>query len=246
MNTLLLAVSLAACACYAGSVPAQTALSEGQRLYDLGDHRSAAAWYGQASAADPSSAALHYDRGNALFKAGQVGKAVASYQRAFDLDPRDSDIRQNLDFSLRRAGEELSPSGMPPLVFLAFHLLSERELAGLQWLACWLTLILAGLCLRRASWREKLLGGAMMAGALWIFIGLWWLAMRGVTPPHRGVIVMASVEARSGPGENFNVSFTAPEGRRVQILSENGAWLEIGVLKEGVKGWVPASAVEEI
>jgi hypothetical protein len=162
------------------------------------------------------------------------------------LDPRDGDIRQNLDFALRRAGEELSPSGMPPLVFLAFHLLSERELAGLQWLACWMTLILAGLCLRRASWHETCIGWTIAAGAFWIFTGLWWLALRGVTPPHRGVIVIASAEARAGPGDNFNVSFTAPEGRRVQILSENGEWLEIGVIKEGAKGWVPSSAVEEI
>ncbi len=243
MNVVLLVLSLAVCA---WSGPARPAQSEGQRLYDLGDYKAAAAWYGQALVADPRNAGLHYNLGDALFKAGQTGKAVASYQRAFDLNPRDGDIRQNLDFALRRAGEQLSPSGMPPLMFLAFHLLSERELAGLQWLACWATLILAGLGLWRASWREALLDSTLAAGGLWIFTGLWWLALRGATPPHRGVIVAASVEARAGPGENFNVSFTAPEGRRVQIISENGEWLEVGILKEGVKGWVLLSAVEEI
>ena len=63
---------------------------------------------------------------------------------------------------------------------------------------------------------------------------------------RHGVIISESAEIRSGPGENFNVSFTAPEGRRVQILSVNDDWLEIGVLKEGAKGWIPAACVEVI
>jgi SH3-like domain-containing protein len=81
---------------------------------------------------------------------------------------------------------------------------------------------------------------------LWIGLGSWWLALRGVPAPRRGVIVTASAEIRSGPGDNFNVSFTAPEGRRVQILGTDGEWLEIGLPKDGVKGWIQAASVEEI
>ena len=254
MNPALLVVALAAFPLSAAPLPPARAASvqepasrsEGQRLYDLGDYAGAAAWYRQALQNDPRDAALHYDLGNALFKSGQTGRAVASFQRAFDIRPRDADVRHNLDFALRRAGEELVPPGVPPLLFLAFHLFSERELAGLQWLALWPFGLLAGLCLWRSSLRPRLLGWTLAAGLLWSAAGLWWLGVRGATPPRRGVIVAASAEIRSGPGENFNVSFTAPEGRRAQILSENGGWLEIGMLKEGVKGWLPAAAVEEL
>ncbi|HAM35629.1 MAG TPA: hypothetical protein DEB40_03600 [Elusimicrobia bacterium] len=220
--------------------------SEGQRLYDLGDFQGAVEFYRKAVANDPRNAAWHYDLGNALFKAGQTGRAIASYQRAFDRAPRDPDIRQNLDFALRRAGEELIAAGVPPLLFAAFHLFSERELAGLQWLACWLTLSLAGLCLWKQSLRTDLVPWAAAAGLLWFVSAGWWLTLRGLTPPRRGVIATSSAEIRSGPGDNFNVSFTAPEGRRVQIISENGEWAEIGVIKEGVKGWIPTASLEEI
>lgn len=240
MTPLILAAALLA-------APLRSAVPEGQKLYDGGDYRGAAAWYLQAAAADPRSAALRYNLGNALFKDGRTGAAIASYQRAFDRDPRDPDIRQNLDYALRRAGEELVPAGVPPLLFQAFHILSEKELAGLQWLACWLALVLAGLCLLRESRRETLLPKAAAALALWLVLGGWWLAVRGgLSPRRRGVITAQSAELRSGPGEGFSVSFTVPGGRRVQILSANGAWLELGVLKEGVKGWLPAAAVEEI
>ena len=245
MNSALLVLALMIAPAL-GAPPDASSRSEGQRLYDLGDYPGAAVWYLQAVRAAPRNAGLHYDLGNALFKGGKTGRAIAAYQRAFDIQPRDADIRQNLDYALRRAGEELVPAGAPPLLFLAFHLLSERELAGLHWLAFWLLLALAGLCLWRESLRPNLLSWAAAALGLWLVLGAWWLAIRGVNPPRRGVIVASSAELRSGPGENFSVSFTIPEGRRVQVLSKDGSWLELGVLKENVKGWIPAAAVEEI
>lgn len=239
-------LALAASLAWAANGPAPSAAPEGQRLYDAGDYKAAAEWYRQAAARDRRNADLHYDLGDCLFKDGQTGRAIASYQRAFDIRPRDPDIRQNLDFALRRAGENLVPPGVPPLLFIAFHLFSERELGGLHWLACWLTLISGGILIWKRSRRDTLLPWTAGAALLWLFLGGWWLALRLTTPQRSGVIISTSAEIRSGPGENFNVSFTAPEGRRVQILSDSGEWLEIGILKEGVKGWITASAVERI
>ena len=65
-------------------------------------------------------------------------------------------------------------------------------------------------------------------------------------PNQLGVIISASSQIRSGPGDKFNVTFTAPEGRRIEILGIQGNWLEIGVLKEGVQGWIRSGSVEKI
>lgn len=220
--------------------------SEAQRKYDARDYHGAAGAYAKLVEQDPRNAALHYDLGNALFKEGRLGPAIASYQRAFDILPRDQDIRYNLDFALKKAGEELVPSGVPPLVFTAFTLLSERELAGLHWLGCWAALLLAGLILLRPQKRPALLPWTATAALFWAFWGGWWLSRRTLEAGARGVIIRPTAEIRGGPGDNFNVSFTAPEGRRVQILSGSGGWLEIGVLKEGARGWLRAEAVEKI
>lgn len=230
------------------SLPAAAApYDDAKAAYDAGDFERAASAFSQLVEKTPGDAALRYDLGNALLKAGRLGRASASYQRAFDLDPRDGDGRRNLDFVLKRAGEELAPPGVPGPAFAAFTALSSRELAGLHWLAAWAALILAGLSLlgaaeRRARLRDWLLG----AGAAWLLFGLWWAGLRAVLPPGRGVIVESRAELRNGPGEKFTVGYTAPEGRRVRILSDAGAWLEVGLLKEGVKGWVLASSVERL
>lgn len=220
---------------------------DARAAYDSGDFERAASGFAALSAEDPGDAALHYDLGGALLKAGKLGRASASYQRAFDLDPRDGDIRHNLDFVLTRAGEELTPPGIPKPAFAAFTALSSRELAGLHWLAAWAALILTGLVvLGDARRREALSGWLMGAAAAWLLFGLWWAGLRAVLPPERGVIVAGRAELRNGPGEKFTVGYTAPEGRRVRVLSESGEWLEVGLLKEGVKGWILAASVEKL
>ncbi len=234
-----------AVAFFARHVSAQD-LALAQKKYDGGDYAAAAIEYQKAAQAKPRDAFLQYDLGNALFKEGKLGPSIAAYQRAFELRPRSSDIRYNLAFALKRAGEDLVPAGTPPLVYAAFHLLSGSELLGLQWLGCWIVLILAAAWLWLREKREALKTPLVYAALFWAFFGAWWLARWGLEPAELGVIIKPAAEIRSGPGESFSVGFTAPEGRRVQILSEGGQWLEIGTLKEGAKGWIEASSVERI
>ena len=230
------------------ALPAAAApYDDAKAAYDAGNFDQAASAFEALVAAHPRDAALRYDLGNAWLKAGKLGRASASYQRAFDLDPRDGDGRHNLDFALQRSGEELAPPGVPGPAFTAFTALSSRELAGLHWLAAWATLILAGLALHGGPERRaRLQSGLLGAAAAWLLFGLWWAGLRAVLPAGRGVIVAGRAELRNGPGEKFTVGYTAPEGRRVRVLTDGGAWLEVGLLKEGVKGWILASSVEKL
>ncbi len=222
------------------------AILEGNALYEQTRYAEAAEKYRAAVDLDPLDAAAHYDLGNAHYRAGSLGRAIASYQRAFDLAPRDADIRYNLDLALQRAGETLIPPGMPKAVFILFNLLSRTELPALHWLGCWAFLLLASASLLRESLRPTLRPALVAAGALWLCAGAWW-GLRTLTgEAHLGVILAAEAEVRSGPGLRNPVSFKAPEGRRVSILDEKDGWLEIGVLKEGLKGWLPAGQVEAI
>lgn len=240
MKSLLLLIALAA------GARAQSSPSEAQKKYDAGDFTGAAGAYAKLAAEQPREPAWRYDLGNALFKAGKLGPAIASYERAFELAPRDGDARFNLEFALKRAGEELVPAGVPPLLFGLFHLLSDAELAGLHWLFCWAALLLGAAWLLAPGRRERLEPWAAAALALWLAAGGWWGARRLVEPGRLGVITASTAELRSGPGAGFGVSFTVPEGRRVEIVSEEGAWLEVVLPKEGAKGFILADAVEKI
>jgi tetratricopeptide (TPR) repeat protein len=203
----------------------------GPQLYEAGRYDQAAEAF--------AAAGQHYNAGNAHYKAGRLGRAIASYSRAHEESPRDPDARYNLSFALRRAGEDLVPAGVPSLLYGLFKSLSEREAAGLFWLAWWAALLLG--CLRLLRVPAPGLGAACAA---LLASGLWWAALRLASPAAPGVVVVSAAEVRSGPGEKFPVSFTAPEGRRLTVLERSGEWLEIGVLKEGARGWTRASNIE--
>lgn len=245
--SLTLAAALAASAAPATAAAPLDPAAEARRLYDAARYEESAAAYEVLAASRPRNAALQHNLGNALFKSGRLGRAIASFERAFALDPRDSDIRFNLAYALRRSGEEFAPTGAPPALFWIFTALSERELAGLHWAAAWCALLLlAASFLADERRRRALSSWTFAAAAAWIFFGLWWACLRAVLPPGRGVVVAPRAELRHGPGPNFGVAFTVPEGRRVRVLGSSGAWLEIGVLKEGARGWIEAASVERL
>lgn len=244
MKALLLLAAVAAAA-----APPPARLAEANALYESAKFAEAAASYEALARESPHSATLQYNLGNARFRSGgpgALGKAVAAYLRAFQLDPRDGDIRANLDFALRRAGEALFPEGLPPAVFILFHLLSEVELAALHWLAFWAACLLGSGALLVKRARAPLRSAAFAAAALWAGAGGWWALRASTGFRDPAVVLLQDAEVRSGPGETFPVSFKLPEGRRVERLDAQGAWQEIGVPREGLKGWTLKTGLEPL
>jgi tetratricopeptide (TPR) repeat protein len=254
MNALRLLVAplilaLAPSCARAGQADRQTLFTDANAQYENSRYAEAISGYRNLISLSPRAAAAHYNLGNAYFRfaqPGSLGLAIASYERAFALRPRDSDIRQNLDFALRRAGESLVPPGVPSAFFVLYHLFSMQELAAFQWLGYWCALLLGTVFLLRRDLRDRLKPWLAAAAAFWLASLGWWAARALTSVDSPGVILHQMAEVRSGPGENFSVSFKAPEGRLVTVLGSKGEWVEIGVLKEGLKGWLPAEAVEKI
>jgi len=88
-------------------------------LFDSAEWRGAAHYRAgqfEASAASLTnidSAAGHYNRGNALAKAGQLQAAIAAYDRALELEPSHDDARYNRDL-VQQLLEDNPPQEQPP------------------------------------------------------------------------------------------------------------------------------------
>ena len=67
------------------------------QLYENGKYIEATNLYQHLVDQGIQNSALHYNLGNAYFKLGQLGLAILNYKRASLIDPRDSDIRANLN-----------------------------------------------------------------------------------------------------------------------------------------------------
>ena len=225
-------------------------LAEFNDLYKNGRYEDALEGYNKVTAQEPGNPWAHYNAGNALFRLNRLGPAVLEYSRAFKLDPRSADIRANLDFALRQTGQTLVPEGLPRTIHYFYYLLSESEIKTaailLFWLAC-----LAGAAgfLLEGRGAGRAAGRASLAAAGALLFMLAWLGARQTSPFVDGAVVTKAGGARmlSGPGENFKTYASAPEGRLVKILdAADDNYYEIGLPKEGIKGWALKTEVEKL
>src|SRR3989338_4774566 len=81
----------------------------GDAYYRLEDYGKAGEFFDQAAASPKVAARAHYNRGNALFKSGDAGGAVAAYRKALSFDPKD----ENAKFNLQKALEQKKKNSCP-------------------------------------------------------------------------------------------------------------------------------------
>lgn len=248
-DRLLLAVLLL---CFALPVQALTtpaSVEEARVAYEAGDYVAAIDGYEAAINAGADHALVHYNLGNAYFKSGNLGEAIASYVRAQRLAPRDGRIRANLEVARAQIRDrELAggvPSALMPLSWL-YHAMSLNE---------WWTLVaVAFVVVVLASIARQWVAGLQMAGrrvmvivgvigAIALVMGSARYRVEVATPA--AVVIQEEIEVRSGPGRDYNLAFRVHEGLQVDVAERRGDWWRIDLGGELV-GWVPARALEAI
>jgi len=237
-------MTIAWCAVLALVLGPVQAFNEGNKLYAQKDYEGAVQAYEQALQGGHDARA-HYNLGNALFRTGKIGRAIANYRRAYYLAPRDRDIEANLAFARAyRVDKTASPPG--PLARLADRALmwmSRREASLLTGLLA----TLAGFSLAAwIVWRRGALGlvaGALAVLALYGFIAqqLW----AGEVASRPAVVVVAEVSAASGPGDEFKQVMLLHDGTEVKVRETRGAWALVQ-LPGGSGGWLQTNAIERV
>ena len=228
------------------------AMQVANQHYESGDFAEAVAVYETITATGIQDSALYFNLGNAYFKAGDLGRAILNYRYAQYLDPRDSEIAQNLTIARLQTLDRLDNAdggGLGNIVQVAEEWLTLREaavLALLLWLATTTFLTVAIL----SRWIRKYALWAAALPGLFLLIGLFSMGNRTykatVSPP--AVIVAQEVDVTSGPGntEQYVQEFTLHTGAEVRLLDSRPNWRQISLPGENFKGWVPAEAVAPI
>lgn len=225
-------------------------LSQFNDLYRSGEFADALDGYREIIRKEPANQWGWFNAGNALYRLNRPGPAVYHYARAFALDPRDADIRANLDFALRQTGQTLVPEGAPASLHYLYYVISEAELKALALLLFWLACLAgAGAFLLDGDRRAPYAARAAAGAGLLLVLALAWLGARQSSPfSSAGVVTRAGgTRMLSGPGENFKTYASAPEGRLVRILNASDeAYYEIGLPREGIKGWALKTDIDRL
>jgi tetratricopeptide (TPR) repeat protein len=218
-----------------------TDFSTANKFYAEGKFADAANAYEKILASGATSPNLLFNYGNAEFKSGNLGKAIAAFRRAKLLAPRDSEISANLAFVRNQVqGATVRES------FWQNWLgnLSLNEWTVFAAIAFWLTFALLAAKQIHPALAAKLKTVTWIFAALTIFSG----TILGVQAANHfsrqtAVIISAAATARSGPFDDAQNAFAIHDGAELSVLDRRDDWVQVAD-GSGKTGWLPAKQVE--
>jgi tetratricopeptide (TPR) repeat protein len=234
-----------------GPVTPTEAMQLANQNYEAGQYAEAAAIYETMIESGIHHSSVYYNLGNTYFKQEDIGRAILNYRRAVLLDPRDDDIRVNLNLARAQTIDKLEApdeGAWANLIKLIEEWLTLREAAAVA-LLLWLTMAgLAVVAILKPSLRRLSLA-AIGVLAVFLIVGLVSMANRYYTRQNHpaAVIVASQVDVTSGPGgtNQYLAEFTLHTGAEVSLLESRPGWQRIA-LPGDLQGWVSAEAVEPV
>lgn len=204
------------------------------KLYEQARYPEAAAAYEKLIQSGQRSETLYFNLGNAWFKAGQRGRAIAAWRLGENLAPRDPSLRFNLQFARKKvSGSDAAPN---PAWQRALVALTLNEWTVIAASAGWLWFLLLALREVRPKLRNTLSGYTATAGiAALLLAGCVAAAATLRFNTRAAVVVVPEAIARSGPLEEAKVLHQFRDGVELIVLdqkdiavgSQSQSWLQV-------------------
>jgi tetratricopeptide (TPR) repeat protein len=234
---LAMAVLLLGLSAFAADV--STEFDSANKLYEQGRFAEAAAAYEKMIESGRASAAVYFNLGNARFKSGETGRALAAYRQAGRIAPRDPDIRANVQFVRSQVQGPTLPAGRWQ------HWLGRltvNEWTVLAAAACWLWLLLLATLQFRPALKQSLRGPVWAAGlaaaALVVCAG----AVLSFDSGTTAIVITRDAVVHSGPLEEAQRVFTVRDGAELSVSDRKNDWLQVGAGDRRI-GWLKREQV---
>lgn len=219
--------------------------AEANKLYEQGKYPEAVNIYKELVYSGKETPEIYFNLGNACFKDKKIGYAILYYEKALKLSPRDADIKYNLDYVKNFVKETAVEDAVARLLNSIFCFFTLNELAVL---ACILSFIFFSLLMYHILIKKELFFWLTISSAIIFVIFAVWLGIRIYQNESvlYGIITESQIEAKSAPQDDYPVSFTIPEGKKVRIVRTRQLWYEVYLQSENLKGWIKKETLKNI
>ena len=196
------------------------------------------------------SSNLYYNLGNAYYRQGMIGQSIWSYNKALRINPRNSDIKHNLEILNARIKDRII---LPQEFFLVKIYMEIKSRYNLEeWLFIGSIMIFISVILFLLS-RLYIFDNFILDRSLIVFIVTSIIIHVIILDRFLdendntiGIIIDNSVDAYSGPfyGDN-TILFKVNEGTEVKISQTQNKWIEIILLNVN-RAWVPLEKIRQL
>ncbi len=217
--------------------------SSANRLYAEGKFARAADAYQQLMDSTGTSANLLFNYGNAEFKAGNLGRAIAAFRRAELLAPRDAEIRANLDYVRNQVQGATSRE---PRWQEWLGQLTLNEWTLLTAAAFWLSLMLFAARQLRPALVPRLKSVTTLCVLLTLCLGAG-MGLQAASHFSKSVAVVTAAKATalSGPYDDAQDAFAVHDGAELPVLSRHDNWVQV-TDAGGKIGWLNTSQAQVV
>lgn len=224
---------------------------DGKELYKNGKYQQAINSWMQIIENGEASAELYFNLGNAQYKLNRIGPSIYYYEKALQLSPNDSDIKNNLAFAENARIDAIDP--LPKSVFSKwYHNIADTfTFDGWAIFTVICSIGFIGLfLLYYFSYSEKIkrlfFAATLLIGLVFTAtITLAFTTYEEYTKNQPAIIFANELEVKSEPNLGSNTAFVLHEGTKVQITAQDGNWFRI-VIADGKDGWAPASELKQL
>lgn len=224
---------------------------QGKELYKNGKYQQAINSWMQILENGQASSELYFNLGNAQYKLNQIGPSIYYYEKALQLSPNDSDIKNNLAFAENARIDAIDP--LPTSVFTKWYtnIADTFTFDGWAIAAILFSTIFVSLFLfyyfSYTETRKRLLFAISMVSVLLMIttITMAFLTYRDYSQDQSAIIFSRQIEVKSEPSMGSNSAFILHEGTKVEIIAKDGNWYRISLV-DGKDGWVPSSELKQL
>lgn len=221
-----------------------SSFSSANALYQEGRYAEAAEQYETILANEGARMEVLFNLGNARVKQNQLGRARAAYLKALWLNPRQEQIKHNLDFVNSKLNSQIQDRTSWYRVQL--RAVSDRVSQDERWLIVlgilwvWLCfLLLSTLFSKSALLRIFRTGSFLLLCLVLMLQG----AISRFAYPGQPAVAVGKVILRSGPSDLDAQVLEISEGMDVYVADRRPTWSRV-ILPSLETGWVPNKALE--
>jgi tetratricopeptide (TPR) repeat protein len=214
--------------------------SDANQYYAEGKFAEAAKDYEAILSSGTVSPNLFFNYGDAEFKSGNLGRAIAAYRQAALLAPRDAEVRANLEFARNQVqGATLRESRWTDWL----GTLTLNGWTALAAIAFWLAFGLFATIQIRPTLKGPLGGVARYVAVATVLLCACLGMATAIHSSQVAVVVMPDAVTRSGPFDDAQNAFAVHDGAELPVLDRHGGWVEVSD-STGRTGWILDSQVE--
>lgn len=235
------------------SVKAQNSdlFQKGNSAYAEGDYEAAVEAYEQILESGQTAAEVHYNLANAHYKLNHIGPSIYHYEKALQLDPGDSDIRNNLQYAQNMTVDAIEETEQNSFSrwwqsFLGSFSTTGWAIAGIVCMILFVLLFLV-YYFSTVPVRKRIF---FLAGMLFLFlsvstVALGFLRSDQLKDRNFAIVFAEEVGISSEPNARGEELFFLHEGTKVQLLEDFQEWYKIE-LANGNQGWIQQQALKKL